>query len=209
MKTTIGQKIDPHWNYDLEASLRIQQSLIARAQDPAWRFKGQLVTTGPYETLLGYASCRSRWDTYLALPVSHGLYRMVRAVNTSILRAMCQYPGFAELSEEATEPPFPAAHCGEAIAVLDALNGRKTVRKLNEFHARARVIRDVRLECSKQGIFFNAYVSFNRKPCESRWSVFTLLCGERHKWTRWNGRGRLAKWLAVCAERLTEIIEAE
>jgi len=209
MKMTIGQVIVPPYEYDLEASLRVQRSLVRRASDEAWRFRGRWVVTGPHETMMGKPSCgRSGAGlepsplTELNLPVSLGLDEMVRRVNHWILRAIADYPGFAELSESVACLPF--GNCGSGVARLAALNGRKTARKLNQCWNRARLIRDVRLVCSCDGIYFDADVSFNRRPTESRWSVFALT---RQACPRWNERGRLAKWLERCGDVLESIIK--
>jgi len=206
----IGSVINPGWAYDLESSLKLQRMLAERARADVWRFRGYYVTTGPYETMMGHANCGSGHNTHstidLDLPFILKLDGMVRAVNTGILRAMCQYPEFAEMAELTWRAPFPDSHCGEAVKRLAEFEGRKATRQLNPYWKRAKVIRDVRLVCDWSGIYFAANVSFNLKRCESRWSVFQLL---REPLPRWNERGRVAKWLVKCADMLEEIIEGE
>ena len=100
---TIGQVINPSYNYDLDASLRVHRLLVKRSLAPQWRFKGRWVTTGPFETLLGYPGCGSSYGTTdwasLNLYVRDGLGKMVKVVNRRILDAMCCYPELAMLRE--------------------------------------------------------------------------------------------------------------
>lgn len=203
--TTIGRIIGPTQNYDLESSLRVHRLLVQRALQPRWRFKGTWVTTGPYETMIGYPSCGSiPSQTSLSLTAATPLGDSVTRVNQGILRAMCDYSGFAELSEPIPERPF--VHCSAAWFRLAAFTGRKTARRLNQCHARARVIHSVGLECGDSGVHFKASVGFNLKPCDSCWSVFHLL---RRNPPRWNERLRLATWLEQCADLLDAIIQQE
>jgi hypothetical protein len=96
---TIGNVIHPSWNYDLEASLRVHSDLVKRSLDPKWRFKGEWVTTGPLETLMGYPGCGSSWGSTswvrLMLPFREGLEKAVAKVNGLIFRALCEYPELA------------------------------------------------------------------------------------------------------------------
>jgi len=206
-KQPIGRVIHPRQDFDLESVLRLQRTLVARARADEWRFRGPYVTTGPYETMMGKASCGSSCSKYsdveLELPFTNGLTSMVDAASQNILRAMCDYPDFARLKEPTWDAPFPGAHCGDAVKRLAALEGVKTVRSLNSHWKHARVVRDVRLVCGWGGIHFDANISFNLKPCESRWGVFWLL---ERPLPRWNERGRLAKWLEKCADVLEGII---
>jgi hypothetical protein len=48
------------------------------------------------------------------------------------------------------------------------------------------------LECTDGGVCLNADVSFNNKPCESRWGLFWLADENTPKW---NTRLRLSTWL--------------
>lgn len=206
-KKPIGRVIHPRMDFDLETVLKLQRMLVERARADEWRFRGPYVTTGPYETMMGHASCGSSCskysDTVLDLPFANGLKSMADAARQGILCAMCEYPEFARLDEPTWKAPFPAAHCGDAVKRLAELEGSQTVRSLNSYWKRARVVRDVRLVCGWGGIHFDADISFNLKPHESRWGVFHLL---RRPLPRWNERGRLAKWLESCADVLEGII---
>jgi hypothetical protein len=203
----IGSVINPGWAYDLESSLKLQRMLVERARADEWRFRGPYVTTGPYETMMGASACGSSCSKYsdveLDLPFSNGLASMVDTARHGILCAMCDYPEFARLDEPTWDTPFAGAHCGDAVKRLAALEGKKTVRSLNGHWKRARVVRDVRLVCGWGGIHFDADISFNLKPCESRWGVFWLL---KRPLPRWSERGRLATWLEKCADMLEGII---
>jgi len=206
-KTTIGKVIRPAWGGDLESSLKLQRMLVNRARDDQWRFHGDWVTTGPYETMMGKASCGCSGSKYSTisppLPFSDGLVNMVNSVNHGILRAMFDYPKFAELSEETWCPPELDARCQDAIAQLTAFNGCQTARALNDCHESARTIRCVRLCCEWDGIYLDADVAYDMDPYSSCWSVFFLTRDTR---PRWSERGRLSKWLGACGDLLEKLI---
>lgn len=201
---TIGSVIHPAWNYDLEASLRVHCDLVKRSLDPKWRFKGQWVTTGPLETLFGYPGCGSSFGStdalHLNLPFREGLENTVKKINGLIFRALCEYPGLASLSETVNQK---FAHCGDAFDALGKFELGRTHEKLNSCHKRATLVRDVRLECWDSGVCLNADVSFNNRPCESRWGLFWLA---KKRCPSWTTRTRLSTWLEREKKTLADLV---
>ena len=119
-RITIGRVIHPSWNYGLEASLRVHRLLVQRSLAKRWRFKGDYITTGPFESLMGYPHCGSssgNLDRYrLDLFPRSGLKSMVQKVNHRIWHTLCEYPDLATLSETIPQQAF--LHCGDAVTQL-------------------------------------------------------------------------------------------
>jgi hypothetical protein len=201
---TIGSIIHPSYGYDLEASLRVHCMLIERSLATQWRFKGAWVTTGPFETLLGYPGCGSSvggtsWCS-LNLYARDGLKGITRTINSRILEALCSYPKLGCLSETMRHQDF--RHCGDAVDALAAYERGRTRQRLNSHHKQATLVKDVGLKCTDRGVFVTATVSFNTKPTESSWGLFWLA---RQKAPRWNERFRLTTWLTKGAGHLEAI----
>lgn len=204
--TTIGRVIHPGWSFDLEANLRVHRMLAERALLPKWRFRTTWVWTGPFETLMGHSNCGTgspgpHWGMTLSLPVRDGLEPAVDRLKQNILKAICEYPGFASLDETL---PDRGGLCREAFQTLLSYDGGRTKTVMNSHHRAATYVRDVRLECCRDGVYVNADVSFNSKPAESRWGLFYLAHTTRPKW---NERLKLHTWLSRASERIGELVK--
>lgn len=203
MSTTIGHIIDPSWSYDLESSLRVHAMLLQRARERKWRFHGDWVWTGPFETLCGKPCCGSSLGSdctssfRLDLHVSAGLESMVESLNRNILKAMCQYPGFASLDERISTR---FVHCGDAIKALAAYEGGRTREPLNKYHRRARFVRNVRILSSQFGVHLEADVTLTG----SRWDLWSLAKKDA---PRWNNRLKLPTWLGRAMTQLDTLVE--
>lgn len=199
---TIGSVIHPNANYDLESSLRVHRLLVLRALHKRWRFQGRWVVTGPLETLMGIPGCGSGCGAtdYLCLNLiaQNGIGSIVRFLNQRIFEAMCAYLKFASIDE--TIPSKEFVPCDKALAQLAAYECGRTKHQMNEYHRRATLVKNVRIECRPAGISVNADVSFNTRPMEGSWELFYLA---RKPAPRWNERSRLARWITRACDSLS------
>lgn len=198
---TIGQIINPSWSYNLEASLRVHRMLLSRAMIPRWRFRGPYVVTGPFETLCGYSGCGTHYGgtswCSLRLHVADGLEKIVRRTNDLILRAMCEFSGFAQLDETLN---VPFVNCRSMVDALGKFELSRTRRALNKCHNRARVVRNVAIVSREDGVYMDADVTLGG----SRWGLFWL---HGSKSPKWNERLKLATWLSQCEGVLSQLID--
>lgn len=191
-KTTIGHIVRPGCaGMSLEHAVRLYLHLLPRSLLPTWRFKGRWNTTGPLETMLGYANCGdgTRGMLKCSMSLRDGAPTISERIAENLLRAICDYVGFASLDEEI--PDWPYESCGEAVKSLAGFVNRKTNQPLNASHPRARTIRDVQLILSDSGVSWDSYLSYARDHGSS-WRIFGIL---RQPNEYWSGRGRLATWL--------------
>jgi len=200
MADMIGRVIYPGRNYDLEASLRVHRLLVLRSLEKQWRFTGEHMTSGPLEYLMGYPGCGSssgdtKWCS-LGLCFANDLKSMVEKVNRIIWGTLCVYPGLATLTE--TVPSRPYWPLNEIITRLADYERGLTRQSLNSIHKRARVIRNVRLQCDAKGISLATEVTLSG----SEWGLFWLA---RQEPPRWNEHWRLDTWL-VRAEKALAVL---
>lgn len=210
--TTIGSIISPTQTYDLEGSLRVHRLLVRRSLAPRWRFKDTSVTTGPFESLLGYPGCGSSsggtsW-CLMGLPVQDGRKALTTRLNRLMWKTLCRYPDLAALTE--TIPYQKHRSCVDELARLAAYEQCHTRQPLNHCWKRATLVKAVRLVCCESGVYLDANVTFRSKRDQSSWWGLYYLA--RQNRPHWNERLRLATWLAR-AERslktLVKPIEAE
>src|SRR5690606_29831594 len=110
------------------------------------------------------------------------------------------YPELASLSETVNQK---FVHCGDDFDAIGKFELGQTHEKLNSHHKQATLVRDVRLECTDSGVYVNADVSFNNRPCESRWGLFWLA---KKPTPKWNNRLRLPTWLARENQTLADLV---
>ena len=202
---TIGSVIEPSYEFNLDASLRVHRMLIERSLNKQWRFKGRWVTTGPFETLMGYPGCGSSlggtdWASLKLFP-RDGVEAMTKQVNRLIWRTMTAFPELAMLREAVPFRPF--VHCRDVIDELRMYEKGRTRRQLNSHHKRATLVKNVCLDCRDSGVYLNAVVSFNTQPTESSWGLWWLARSNNPKW---NERHRLATWLKSATKEIDRLV---
>jgi hypothetical protein len=192
---------------DLDRLLRLHQLLVRRAMDDCWRFVGDWVCTGPYETLMGYPNCgsglsRTSFEAHeLGLRVRDGYDKMCEQLSRRCLQAMCQFKGFASLDEELT--PRSYDYTNDAVLALSAFEKSRTKERLNSFHAKARFVSDVRLVSTNSGVCLAATVNYGPRDY-SKWSLFSLM---RTKPPIWSRRVGLSVFLGRCRNVMAEHCE--
>lgn len=203
---TIGSVLWPV-SCDLEAYLRVHRLLVERSLQAQWRFEGNWVVSGPFESLMGKPCCGSSLGSThgfsLDLYFRDGIQTMIAKLRKYIINTLCQYPEFASLGEKIRRQDY--RDCQRLIRTLMQHECARTRAPFNRFHKRATLVRDVGLFCCDAGISLNASVSFNTKPGESRWGLFYLV---RERVPRWNERLRLDTWLAQAEQKLASYLKA-
>lgn len=198
MKSKIGHLVQRF--VGLESVLRLHGILVERSLGPEWRFKGKWVTTGPFETLMGYRSCgASSGDvTWCDLYISplHGEISAFKKIQVLILTALCEYPGLADLNEDV---PVKEGLHGDEFDQLRCYDNGRTRRPLNHSHKRARKVRGVGLVCRSSGVYLTGRVVLG----SSSWGLFWLAVEDEPKW---NTRFHLDTWLGEAVKRLDLLV---